>query len=130
MKSNWNYPTTVWVGKDRVKDLGETSELLKTHPNSSKRVIEVIKNSKEKIPFNPITGSEVFLKKIDGMIYGEKPEEGFFVKNTFIHKKLDFSFSFSNVSFFFICYRRFCSFCCYCWSFTFSWFRCFLLSWY
>ena len=54
-----------------VKDLGETSELLKTHPNSSKRVKEVIKNSKEKIPFNPITGSEVFLKIIDGMIYGE-----------------------------------------------------------
>ncbi|MDB9825625.1 iron-containing alcohol dehydrogenase [Candidatus Pelagibacter sp.] len=22
MKSNWNYPTTVWVGEDRIKDLG------------------------------------------------------------------------------------------------------------
>ena len=21
MKSNWNYPTTMWVGKDRIKDL-------------------------------------------------------------------------------------------------------------
>ena len=21
MKSNWNYPTTIWVGKNRVKDL-------------------------------------------------------------------------------------------------------------
>ena len=21
MKSNWNYPTTVWVGEDRIKDL-------------------------------------------------------------------------------------------------------------
>ena len=21
MISNWNYPTTMWVGKDRVKDL-------------------------------------------------------------------------------------------------------------
>ena len=75
-----------------AKDSQEVSELLKTHPNSSKRVKEVIEKSKEKVPFNPITGSEVFLKKIDGMIYGEKPEEGFFVKNTFIHKKLDFSF--------------------------------------
>ena len=79
-----------------AKDSQEVSELLKTHPNSSKRVKEVIAKSKEKVPFNPITGSEVFLKKIDGMIYGEKPEEGFFVKNTFIHKKLDFSFSFSK----------------------------------
>ena len=79
-----------------AKDSQEVSELLKTHPNSSKRVKEVIEKSKEKVPFNPITGSEVFLKKIDGMIYGEKPEEGFFVKNTFIHKKLDFSFSFDK----------------------------------
>ena len=30
------------------------------------------------------------------MIYGDKPDEGFFYKNTFIHKKLDFSFSFDN----------------------------------
>ena len=61
-----------------AKDVNQTSELLKTHPNSSKRVKEVIKESKEKIPFNPIIGNEIFLKKIDGMIYGDKPDEGFF----------------------------------------------------
>ena len=72
------------------------SELLQTHPNSSKRVNEVIKESNEKVPFNPIIGTEIFLKKIDGVIFGDKPEEGFFVKNTFIHKKLDFSFSFDK----------------------------------
>ena len=22
LKSNWNYPTTMWVGKNRIKDLG------------------------------------------------------------------------------------------------------------
>ena len=69
-----------------VKDVKETSELLKTHPNSSKRVKEVIEKTSEKIPFNPIIGSEVFLKKIDGMVYGDKPNEGFFIKDTFIHK--------------------------------------------
>ena len=84
-----------------VKDDRQTSELLKTHPNSSKRVKEVIEKSNEKIPLNPIIGSEVFLKKIDGMIYGDKPEEGFFNKNTFIHKKLDFNFSF-NKDFYFL----------------------------
>ena len=79
-----------------VKDVNETSELLKTHPNSSKRVKEVIEKSSEKIPLNPIIGSEVFLKKIDGMVYGDKPNEGFFIKDTFIHKKLDFTFSFNQ----------------------------------
>ncbi len=29
MKFNWNYPTTVWVGKDRVNDLGEACINLK-----------------------------------------------------------------------------------------------------
>ena len=72
------------------------SELLQTHPNSSKRVNEVIKKSNEKIPFNPIIGTEIFLKKIDGIIFGDKPEEGFFFKNSFIHKKLDFSFNFDK----------------------------------
>lgn len=72
------------------------SELLQTHPNSSKRVNEVINKSNEKIPFNPIIGTEIFLKKIDGIVFGDKPDEGFFVKNSFIHKKLDFSFNFDK----------------------------------
>ena len=29
MKLNWNYPTTVWVGEDRVVDLGEACINLK-----------------------------------------------------------------------------------------------------
>ena len=43
-----------------IKDFGESSELLKTHPNSSKRVKEVIENSSERVPFNPIIGSSIF----------------------------------------------------------------------
>ena len=28
MKFNWNYPTTIWVGENRVKDLGEACKNL------------------------------------------------------------------------------------------------------
>ena len=28
MKSNWNYPTTMWVGKDRIKDLSIACKIL------------------------------------------------------------------------------------------------------
>ena len=28
MKFNWNYPTTMWVGKNRIKDLGEACRKL------------------------------------------------------------------------------------------------------
>ena len=34
------------------------------------------------------------------MLYGDKPEEGFFYKNTFIHKPLDFFFNFDESIFF------------------------------
>ena len=29
MKSNWNYPTTVWVGENRVKELSVACEQIK-----------------------------------------------------------------------------------------------------
>ena len=28
MKSNWNYPTSMWVGKDRIKDLTNACKIL------------------------------------------------------------------------------------------------------
>ena len=28
MKSNWNYPTTVWMGENRINDLSEAFEAL------------------------------------------------------------------------------------------------------
>ena len=87
--------------KKIVGDKKKISELLLTHPNSSKRVEEVINSVDDSFSYKPIIGREVFLKKIDGMLYGEKPEEGFFYKNKFIHKPLDFSFDFDE-SFFFI----------------------------
>ena len=79
-----------------LKINNEVSELLKTHPNSSKRVQEVINNFKGKIPLNPIIGEEVFLKKIDGMLYGHRNEEGFFIRNQFIHKPLKIRFNFDD----------------------------------
>ena len=29
MKTNWNYPTSIWVGEDRIKDLPEACKNLK-----------------------------------------------------------------------------------------------------
>ena len=29
MKANWNYPTTVWIGEDRIKDLFTACKNLK-----------------------------------------------------------------------------------------------------
>ena len=81
------------------------SELLKTHPNSSKRVNEVIADYKGRIPLNPIVGKDIFLKKIDGISYGHKTEDGFFLKNTFIHKPLKIKFNFDK-DFYFLNYPK------------------------
>ena len=56
MKSNWNYPTTMWVGKDRIKDLGIACKTLNINKPllvtdsalaKSKMVINVLNNLKE-----------------------------------------------------------------------------------
>ena len=56
MKSNWNYPTTMWVGKDRIKDLSIACKTLNINKPllvtdsglaKSKIVINVLKNLKE-----------------------------------------------------------------------------------
>ena len=56
MNSNWNYPTTMWVGKDRIKDLSIACKTLNINKPflvtdnvlaKSKIVIDVINNLKE-----------------------------------------------------------------------------------
>ncbi len=84
------------IQKKIYKIDNKVSELLLTHPNSSKRVQEVVESYKGKIQLNPIIGREVFLKKIDGLSYGHRSEEGFFLKDTFVHKRLKIKFSFDN----------------------------------
>ena len=57
MNSNWNYPTTMWVGKDKIKNLSLACKnlninkpLLVTDSGlaKSKIVIDVIKKLQEK----------------------------------------------------------------------------------
>ena len=62
------------------------SELLQTHPTSSKRVMEVVSNSENKIPINPIIGEEIFSKKIDNMIFETQRKKVFFIKESFFIK--------------------------------------------
>ena len=78
----------------------KVSELLKTHPNSSKRVEQVVNSYKGKVPLNPRVGKDIFLKKIDGILYGHKKEEGFFIGNNFVHIPLGIRFEFSDQFYF------------------------------
>ena len=63
MNSNWNYPTTMWVGKDRVKDLSIACKTLNINKPllvtdsglaKSKIVINVLNNLKERKGKQPV----------------------------------------------------------------------------
>ena len=79
MKSNWNYPTTVWVGKDRIEDLGEACHNLKINnplfvtdkdlanlPFIKEVISEIKKKFKKLTLFSNFTGNP----------FGENVDEG------------------------------------------------------
>ena len=76
------------------------SDLLSTHPSSTKRIKEVIDKSRDKNIARPIVGREIFLKKIDGMLYGDDPKNGILFKNKFYHQELGIYFEFPREFFF------------------------------
>ena len=76
------------------------SDLLLTHPSSSKRVLQVINESKIKSISNPIVAKEIFLKKIDGLNFGERVEEGVIKDDYFFHPKLKISFKLTEKFYF------------------------------
>lgn len=71
-------------------------DFLSTHPNPGDRYIDVsnlAKEWKEKLKLtSPVINRNAYLKKIDGIIYGEDPKQGFVENNVFYHPVLKFQF--------------------------------------
>ena len=78
----------------------QKSDLLSTHPLSSRRINRVISESKKFNIASPITGRELYLKKIDGINFGDKPEGGTIFRNHFIHPTLKIGFEFNSEFYF------------------------------
>ena len=91
---------TVLSKKMQNKDTNNTSDLLSTHPSSSKRVRQVISESKLINNARPIYGKEIFLKKINGMRFGQSPKEGVIFGDHFIHNGLEIKFKLPEDFFF------------------------------
>jgi predicted Zn-dependent protease len=72
----------------------ELPDFLSTHPNPGDRNIAVSKLSdewKKKLNLNdPKVSRESYLKKIEGLIYGEDPKQGFLENDVFYHPVLKF----------------------------------------
>lgn len=82
---------------DRTSGGGErTPEWLSTHPNPGNRVAK----TRERIaawsrpPGTLKVNRDPFLQRIDGMVFGDDPRQGFFRQTAFLHPTLKFRFDF------------------------------------
>ena len=74
----------------------ELPEFLSTHPNPGDRYVTVNQLAddwKRKLNLtNPIVNRNAYLRKMEGLIYGEDPREGYRENNMFYHPVLKFQF--------------------------------------
>lgn len=74
----------------------ELPTFLSTHPNPGDRNVTVSKLAtdwKQKLNLtNPQINRNTYLKRIEGLIYGEDPQQGFVENNVFYHPVLKFQF--------------------------------------
>lgn len=78
--------------KLRGEEPGDGFSLLSTHPRTPERVREAIAAAETKAVQSPTIGREVFLSKLDGMIYGHTAEQGFIKRHEFLHPDLKLAF--------------------------------------
>jgi predicted Zn-dependent protease len=78
-----------------VSGANDTSlDFLATHPNTPQRVSLAVEKARAFGP--PGTGErdrDAYLRGIDGMLFGDKPDEGYVRGNTFLHPKLGITFT-------------------------------------
>ena len=84
---------------ERKSEGSESAELptfLSSHPNPGDRFVTVNKLAtewKQKLNLkNAIVNRNSYLQRIEGMIYGEDPKQGFLENNVFYHPELKFQF--------------------------------------
>ncbi|HSF54063.1 MAG TPA: M48 family metalloprotease [Algoriphagus sp.] len=74
----------------------EIPEFLSTHPSPGERNVTVAKLAEEwkaKLDLtNPSVNRDAYLKRIDGIVLGEDPKQGFLENNVFYHPVLKFQF--------------------------------------
>ncbi|GAB6051553.1 M48 family metalloprotease [Magnetospira thiophila] len=66
---------------------------MSTHPRTIDRVRAAIANSKDQHPVNPVLNRQRFLDHIDGMLFGDDPEQGLVLGRRFVHPKLRMEFT-------------------------------------
>jgi predicted Zn-dependent protease len=66
--------------------------LLQTHPRTADRVEATIREASGITVREPIVARDIYLSKIDGIVYGDGPDQGVIRGEQFLHPKLGFRF--------------------------------------
>jgi predicted Zn-dependent protease len=77
---------------------GRVPEWLSTHPNPGNRVQDTRTRITQaaNLPANPRVGRDEFIRKLDGLVFGEDPRQGFFRGSTFLHPDMKFQLEFPS----------------------------------
>ncbi len=67
------------------------SNWLSTHPRTEDRVVAAAQSARDDLA-DPYVGRNEYLRRIDGMIYGDSPAQGYRRGSTFSHPELRFTF--------------------------------------
>jgi predicted Zn-dependent protease len=70
--------------------------IFQTHPRTADRVQRAIQQASGSEVADPVLNADFYLDRIDGMLYGDDPDEGFIRNNRFVHPKLKFEFTVPN----------------------------------
>ena len=63
-----------------------------THPRTPERVARSVEAARRTSVADPITAHDIYLSKIDGLLYGDGPEQGFVRGRRFVHPVIRFAF--------------------------------------
>lgn len=66
--------------------------IMQTHPRTASRIQDAAAAAGVTTVRDPMRQRDVYLRKLDGMVYGDSPEQGFIRGQRFIHPKLRFAF--------------------------------------
>ena len=75
-----------------AKDQGGGMDLLSTHPRTAERVRRTLASARLARVDKPMVEREVYLGKIDGILFGDDPKQGFVRGQSFIHPELGIRF--------------------------------------
>jgi predicted Zn-dependent protease len=73
-------------------EMADQFSIMSTHPRTADRIQRAIQEAGGTQVADPITERDIFLSKIDGLRYGDEPEQGFIRDRRFLHPILGFGF--------------------------------------